>query len=310
MSLRVAFMGTPDFAVPTLAAIAVAGHAVVAAYSRPPAASGRGLRSRRSPVHEAAERLGVPVRTPATLRDESEVAALRDLAADVAVVVAYGLLLPPPILAAPAQGCLNLHASLLPRWRGAAPIHRAVMAGDDATGVCVMRMEAGLDTGPVARVARVPIGPDATTGELHDSLAALGAELAIGALADLEAGALRFEAQPDDGVTYARKIANDEARIVWDAPAQTVHDLVRGLSPWPGAFFEADLGRGSERVKVLRSARAYGSGPPGALLGEGLVACADGALRLLTVQRAGRAPVEAAEFWRGIRLEPGAVLAA
>ena len=309
MTLRVVFMGTPDFAVPTLAEITGHGHEVVACYTRAPATSGRGLATRPSPVHALAERFGVPVLTPRSLRSVEAAEVFRAHGADVAVVVAYGLILPEPILAAPAQGCLNLHASLLPRWRGAAPIHRAVMAGDAETGVAVMRMEAGLDTGPVAMVERVVIGPDATTGELHDRLKGLGADLMIRALGALERGGLSFTPQPEGGVTYAAKITNEEARIDWRAPAAAVHDHIRGLSPFPGAYAEADLGRGPERVKVLRSRLAEGAGPPGTLLDrDGTIACGEGAVHLLQVQRAGRAPMAFEEFQRGTRLEPGATL--
>ncbi|MGA0597015.1 methionyl-tRNA formyltransferase [Enterovirga sp. CN4-39] len=305
MTLRVVFMGTPDFAVPTLEAIA-ARHEVVAVYTRAPALSGRGLKTRPSPVHAAAERLGVPVEIPARLRDEGAAPTLAGYQPDVAVVVAYGLILPKPILDTPRLGCLNLHASLLPRWRGAAPIQRAVMAGDAETGVAVMRMEEGLDTGPVGTVERLPIGPDLTAGELHDELAVRGAALMADALDALEAGRLAFTPQPEEGVTYAAKIANEEARIDWAQPARRVHDHIRGLSPFPGAFFEADLGKGPERVKVLRTALAEGSGEPGMLISaDGLVACQEGAIRLIQVQRAGRGPMAAEDFLRGVRLQPG-----
>lgn len=308
MTLRLVFMGTPAFAVPTLEALHDAGHEIAAVFTRPPAASGRGLKPQPSPVQAAAEARGLPVRTPRTLKDGAEAAWLRQAGADAAIVVAYGLLLPKAVLEAPRLGCLNLHASLLPRWRGAAPIHRAVMAGDRETGVAVMRMEEGLDTGPVALVERVPIGPDATTGELHEQLALSGAGLMVRALALLEAGELSFTPQPSEGVTYARKIENEEARIDWAAPAAEIHDLVRGLSPWPGAYFMADLGRGAERVRLLRSEIAPGSGEPGALLADGVVACGDGGVRPLRLQRSGRPPMEAGEFWRGARLPPGARL--
>jgi methionyl-tRNA formyltransferase len=306
MSLRVVFMGTPDFSVPTLSAVAGAGHEVVAVYTRAPAAAGRGLELRPSPVHSLAESLGLPVLTPRSLRTEEAADTFREHGADVAVVVAYGMILPPAILSAPRLGCLNLHASLLPRWRGAAPIQRAVMEGDRETGVAVMRMEEGLDTGPVGLVERVPIGPDDTAGEVHDRLMGLGADLMARALAALERGSLCFRPQPAEGVTYARKIAKDEARINWSATAAAVHDRVRGLSPAPGAFFEVG---GRERVKVLRTASAEGSGPPGALLdGEGMVACGAGALRLLQVRPAGKPTMSAAEFFRGRRLAAGARL--
>lgn len=301
MTLRVAFMGTPDLAVPTLEALIGAGHEISSVFTRGPARSGRGLRERPSPVQAAAERHGLPVLAPASARREPE-AFLAGLAGtDLAVVVAYGLLLPPAVLAAPRHGCLNLHASLLPRWRGAAPIHRAVMAGDRETGICTMRMEAGLDTGPVAMTARVAIGPDDTTGELHDRLAGIGAALMVETVAGIESGRAVFRPQPPEGATYAAKIGNDEARIDWSWPAAQVHDHVRGLSPFPGAFFEADLGRGPERIRLLRSEIAEGSGPAGAWLPEGRIACGSGALRPLRLQRAGRGPVEAAEFWRGAR---------
>jgi methionyl-tRNA formyltransferase len=314
MPLRVVFMGTPDFAVPTLTEIIGQGHEVVAAYTRAPAPAGRGMAPRPSPVERAAERFAIPVLTPRTLREPQAQAAFAAHEADVAVVVAYGLILPKPVLEAPELGCLNLHASLLPRWRGAAPIQRAIMAGDSETGVCVMRMEEGLDTGPVAMTERVPIGQDDTAGDLHDRLAMLGADLMARALAALSRGALGFRPQPAEGVTYAAKIGNDEARIDWSRPARELHDLVRGLSPFPGAFFEADLGKGQERadisrVKVLRTALAEGAGAPGTLLdAQGTIACGAGALRLVSVQRAGRQAMPAVDFLRGARLEPGARL--
>ncbi|TDR88128.1 methionyl-tRNA formyltransferase [Enterovirga rhinocerotis] len=301
MSLRVVFMGTPAFAVPVMEAVAEAGHAIVAAYTRAPAATGRGLKQRPSPVHQAAEGRGIPVLTPPNFRDPADRAGFEAREADVAVVVAYGLLLPKPILDAPRLGCLNLHASLLPRWRGAAPIHRAVMAGDAETGVAVMRMEEGLDTGPIGLETRIPIGRDQTTGDLHDILAAEGARLMAEALGPLEAGTLAFRPQPEDGVTYARKIGNEEARIDWSQPAGRVHDLVRGLSPAPGAYVELDLGRGPERIKILRGKPEAGSGEPGTVLPGGLIACADGAYRPLLVQRPGKGPIEADAFWRGVK---------
>jgi methionyl-tRNA formyltransferase len=307
--VRVVFMGTPDFAVPALSEIVGQGHEVAAVYTRPPALAGRGMALKPSPVHRLAERLGVPVLTPATLRTGKAAGRFRAHDADVAVVVAYGMLLPKPVLDAPRLGCLNLHASLLPRWRGAAPIQRTIMAGDTETGVAVMKMEEGLDTGPVGLVERVRIGPDTTAGELHDILAPLGADLVGRALAALSRGTLSFTPQPREGVTYARKIANEEGRIDWSRPAKAVHDQVRGLSPFPGAFFMADLGKGDERVKVLRTALIQGSGEPGALLdAEGALACGEGAVRLLQVQRAGRGVVTGEEFLRGTRLGPGARL--
>jgi methionyl-tRNA formyltransferase len=309
MTLRIVFMGTPAFAAPTLAEIVGQGHEVAAVYTRAPAAAGRGMALKPSPVQALAERFGLPVLTPTTLRGDDAAAAFRAHGADAAVVVAYGMILPRPILDAPALGCLNLHASLLPRWRGATPIQRAVMAGDSETGVAVMRMEAGLDTGPVAMVERVAIGPDMTAGDVHDRLMPLGADLMARALAALSRGALQFTSQPDEGVTYAKKITNEEARIDWSRPAQDVHNHVRGLSPFPGAFFMADLGKGPERVKALRTALADGAGAPGTLLDDcGAVACGKGAVRLLQVQRAGKGPMSVADFLRGVRLGPEASL--
>ncbi len=300
-------MGTPDFAVPTLAAIIGADHEVVAIYTRAPRPAGRGMAERPSPVAAAGARFGIPVLTPRTLRSDEAVQAFGAHAADAAVVVAFGLILPKPVLDAPALGCLNLHASLLPRWRGAAPIQRAVMAGDPESGISIMRMEEGLDTGPVGLVERVPIGPETNAGELHDALAGLGADAMVRALAALSRGSLTFTPQPEAGVTYAAKIGNDEARIDWRIEAKVLHDRVRGLSPFPGAFFEADLGKGVERVKLLRARLAEGTGQPGALLDdEGTIACGTGALRLVSLQRAGRKVVAAEEFLRGVRLKAGA----
>ncbi|WP_181708319.1 methionyl-tRNA formyltransferase [Chthonobacter rhizosphaerae] len=307
MPLKIVFMGTPDFAVPVLVSLIGHGHDVVAAYTRAPRPAGRGLSERRSPVHEQADAFGVPVFTPRTLKDPDAQAVFKSHDADVAVVVAYGLLLPKPVLDAPAHGCLNLHASLLPRWRGAAPINRAIMAGDAETGVMVMRMEEGLDTGPVAMAERLPIGPDVTAGELHDRLAPLGADLMIRALGGLERGGLTFTPQAAEGVVYAHKLTNEETRIDWSRPAKSVHDHARGLAPFPGAWFQADLGKGPERVKVIRTGRAEGDGAPGTLLDEdGKVACGDGAVRLVTVQRAGSKAMAFADFARGARLAPGA----
>ena len=308
-ALRVVFMGTPDFAVPTLSEIVGQGHEIAAVYTRAPAAAGRGMELKPSPVHRLADRFGIPVLTPKSLRGEEAAETFRGHDADVAVVVAYGLILPKPILDAPRLGCLNLHASLLPRWRGAAPIQRAVMAGDAETGVAIMMMEAGLDTGPVAMMETVQIGPDTTAGELHDVMMMHGADIMVRALAAHSRGGLTFTPQAAQGVTYAAKITNDEARLDWRRPAREVHNQVRGLSPFPGAFFTADLGKGPERVKVVRTALADGAGAPGTLLDrDGTVACADGALRLVTVQRAGKGPMPAADFLRGARLEPGALL--
>ncbi|WP_454683548.1 methionyl-tRNA formyltransferase [Ancylobacter moscoviensis] len=304
--MRIVFMGTPDFAVPTLVEIVGSGHEVVAAYTRAPAQAGRrGLELVPSPVHRAAERLGIPVFTPATLKGGEAVEAFAALEADAAVVVAYGRILPQAILDLPKLGCLNLHASLLPRWRGAAPIQRAIMAGDAETGVAVMKMEAGLDTGPVGLVERVPIGADMTAGELHDRLMVVGGDLMARALAALERGGLSFTPQPEAGVTYAAKIEKGETRIDWAQPAKAVHDHIRGLSPFPGAWFEL----AGTRVKVLRSTRAEGAGRPGELLDDRLtVACASGAVRLVEVQKAGSRAMAAPDFLRGSDLEKGTVL--
>ena len=306
-ALRVVFMGTPDFAVPTLSEIVGQGHEVAAVYTRAPAAAGRGMELKPSPVHRLADRFGIPVLTPKSLRGEDPAETFRRHDADVAVVVAYGLILPKPILDAPRLGCLNLHASLLPRWRGAAPIQRAVMAGDAKTGVAIMRMEEGLDTGPIAMMETVQIGPDTTAGELHDVMMMHGADIMVRALAAHSRGGLTFTPQRAEGVTYAAKITNDEARLDWRRPGREVHNQVRGLSPFPGAYFTADFGKGPERVKVLRAALAPGSGEPGTLLdADAAIACGEGAVRLIQVQRAGKAPLAADEFLRGVRLGPGA----
>ena len=297
--MRVVFMGTPDFAVPTLAEIVGQGHEVVAVYTRAPKAAGRGQGERRSPVHEVADGFGIPVLTPHTLRDEAAQLLFASHAADVGIVVAYGLILPKPILDAPRLGCLNLHGSLLPRWRGAAPIQRAVMAGDIRTGVMVMQMDEGLDTGPVAMAEEIPIGPDTTTGDLHDRLARIGADLVARALAALERGSLDFTPQSEDGVTYATKIDKAEARIDWQKPAAEVHNLIRGLSPFPGAWFEIESGGRPVRVKALRSTLAQGSSSPGTHLGNLTIACGEGAVRLTEVQREGKGAMDAETFLRG-----------
>jgi methionyl-tRNA formyltransferase len=306
-ALRVVFMGTPDFAVPTLAAILDAGHEVAAVYTRAPRPAGRGMAERRSPVHELALANAIPVLTPATLRDPAAQAGFAAHCADVAVVVAYGLILPEPVLAAPREGCLNLHASLLPRWRGAAPIQRAIMAGDAETGVCIMRMDEGLDTGPVCLMERVAIGPDETAGALHDRLAVIGADLMVRALAALSRGGLDARPQADGGVTYAAKIDKAEARIDWSRPAAVLHDHIRGLSPFPGAWFAGRDGR--TRVKVLRAEKVPGAGAPGTVLDDALtVACGEDALRLVEVQRQGKGVMTAADLLRGFPVPPGTVL--
>jgi methionyl-tRNA formyltransferase len=296
LPLRLVFMGTPDFAVPTLLEIA-SQHEIVAAYTRAPRPAGRGMAPQQSPIAREAARLRIPIFTPKTLKDTSAAGAIGELNADAAVVVAYGLILPKPILDLFPLGCFNLHASLLPRWRGAAPIQRAIMTGDNDTGVMVMKMEEGLDTGPVAMTDPVPIGPDMTAGELHDELAQRGARLATVAVAALERGALQFTAQSNDGVTYATKLEKSETRIDWAKPWSEVHNHIRGLSPFPGAWFEAaDIGR----VKVLRSTKGEGAGRPGQILDDRLtIACGDGAVRLVEVQRAGKQPMPAGEFLRG-----------
>ena len=306
MTLKVAFMGTPDFSRPVLSEILNHGHEVVGVWTRPPAAGGRGLDLTPSPVHKLADAFHLPVFTPRSFRDEAAVAELAGVGADVAVVVAYGLILPRPALDAPASGCLNLHASLLPRWRGAAPIQRAIMAGDEKTGVMVMRMEEGLDTGPVALAEQVAIGADMTAGELHDRLSLIGADLVGRALAALERGSLTFTPQAAEGVTYARKIEKAEARIDWRQPAAVVHRQIRGLSPFPGAWFEVERGGAAQRVKVLRSRLSAGSGEPGTVLDDKLsIACGEGAISLLDLQRAGKAPMPASLFLQGLPLAPG-----
>jgi methionyl-tRNA formyltransferase len=311
MSLRVIFMGTPDFSVPTLRAIAAAGHDVVAVYTQPPRPAGRrGLDLTPSPVQRAAEELGIEVRTPVALKAEAEQAAFRDLQADVAVVVAYGLLLPRAILEGTRLGCYNGHASLLPRWRGAAPIQRAIMAGDERTGMMVMRMDVGLDTGPVALTSEIAIGADETAGELHDRLMQAGAPLMVEALRRLEAGDLPLTAQADAGVTYARKLDKAETRIDWRRTAAEVHNTIRGLSPFPGAWCEAEIGGRTERLKILRTEIRTPSGQPGEVLDDHLtIACAEGSVRLIELQKAGGKPVGADEFLRGARLEKGRVIA-
>lgn len=292
-------MGTPDFAVPTLTEILGQGHEVVAVYTRAPAPAGRrGLELVPSPVHQVAERFGIPVLTPRTLRTPEATDEFYAHDADAAVVVAYGMILPTDILQAPRRGCLNLHGSLLPRWRGAAPIQRAIMAGDAETGVAVMRMEEGLDTGPVGLVERIAITPDMTAGELHDRMMLLGADLMVRALGALERGGLALTPQPAEGVAYAAKIEKGEARIDWSRPAQEVHNRIRGLSPFPGAWFP--LGEQETRVKVLRSTLVDGSGAPGEVLDDRLtIACGEGAVRLVELQMAGKQPMAADVFLRG-----------
>lgn len=305
--MRVVFMGTPDFSVPTLTELVSSGHEVVAVYTRAPKPAGRGQEERKSPVHMAAEGFGIPVFTPRSLKGEAEQIIFASHDADVAVVVAYGLLLPKPVLDAPRLGCLNLHGSLLPRWRGAAPIQRAIMAGDSQTGVQVMQMEEGLDTGPVGLGEVIAIAPDMTAGELHDTMMRVGADLMGRAFAALERDSLEFTPQPEEGTTYAKKIEKAECRIDWSRPAADVHNHIRGLSPFPGAWFEIDLGGKSVRVKALRSSLGEGTGAPGTLLGDLTIACGDGAVRLTQVQREGKGAMDAATFLRGAGTLPAAV---
>jgi methionyl-tRNA formyltransferase len=306
MPLRIVFMGTPDFAVPTLAEIVGAGHEVAAAYSQPARAAGRGMAERKSPVQTFAETAGIPVLTPLSLKNTEAQAEFIAHAADAAVVVAYGLLLPAPVLAAPRLGCFNLHASKLPRWRGAAPIQRAVMAGDVETAAMVMRMQEGLDTGPICLAETVAIGTDQTAGELHDVLAQRGASLMVRALSALERGSLDCTPQSDAGVSYARKIDKAEAKIDFTRDAREVHNLIRGLSPFPGAWFEAGAEGKRERVQVLRAQLAAGGGTAGEVIDDKLtVACGTGAVRLIELQRAGKKPMSAAEVMRGFPLPPG-----
>ena len=301
--LRLAIMGTPDFAVPILQALLAAGHQMAAVYSQPPRPSGRGHRPQPSPVQRAAEAAGIPVHTPAKL-DAAEQGKFRALALDAAVVAAYGLILPKLVLEAPRFGCLNVHASLLPRWRGAAPIQRAILAGDRETGVTIMQMDEGLDTGPILLAESIPIGPDTTAAGLHDQLATIGARLIVQALAGRADGTLSPCPQPAEGVTYAKKLARDEGRLDWRKSAAQLERAVRALNPAPGVWFE----RGGERIKVL-AAIAAASGvaaPPGTVLDAALtIACGSGALRLTRMQRAGRAVVDAEAFLRGYALRPG-----
>jgi len=308
--LRLAFMGTPVISVNVLAALVEAGHEIVAAYSQPPRKAGRGLELQKSPVQKFAEARGIEVRTPVSLKSPEEHRAFADLNLDAAIVVAYGLLLPGAVLEAPRLGCLNMHASLLPRWRGAAPIQRAIMAGDAQSGVMIMQMDEGLDTGPVLGTATVPITDTTTAESLHDELAAVGAPLMVQTVEALAGGGLVASAQSEEGVTYASKINKAEARIDWGRPATELDCHIRGLSPFPGAYFEMQRKGKTERVKVLRATPVPGTGAPGTLLDDALtIACGRGALRLLEVQRAGKARVQAADFLRGLSLSSGETLA-
>ena len=301
--LTLAFMGSADFSLPTLAALLAAGHRCVAVYTQPPRPAGRGHKPQLSPVHRFAAEHGLPVRTPASLKGADEQASFRSLGLDAAVVAAYGLILPQPILDAPRLGCLNVHASLLPRWRGAAPIQRALLAGDSETGVSIMQMDRGLDTGAIFCAGVVPIAPTTTAVELHDTLAALGARMMVDVIAGVAAGRLQARPQPAPGTTYAHKLERDEGRLDWSRPAVTLERAVRALNPWPGVWFE----HAGERIKVLAATAGEPTPlPPGTVIDDRLtVACADGSLRLVELQRAGRAPLPADALLRGYPLPAG-----
>jgi methionyl-tRNA formyltransferase len=310
MPLRLIFMGTPMFAVPTLLELAAHGHEIAAVYTRAAKPAGRGMKLQLSPVEQEARRLGIPVFTPSTLKTPEALDEFRAHGADAAVVVAYGMLLPQAILDAPKLGCFNLHASLLPRWRGAAPINRAIMAGDAETGVMVMKMDVGLDTGDVAMAERLAITDAMTASDLHDALAPLGGDLMVRAMGALERGMLQLTPQTSDGVTYAAKIDKAEAHIDWNKPAHEVLRHIHGLSPFPGAWCEMPLEGAAQRVKILLCEMAKASGEPGAVLDDRLtIACQQGAIRVLELQRAGKQPMEAEEFLRGTPLKPPARLA-
>jgi len=307
MALRLVFMGTPDFAVPTLLELVAHGHEIAAVYTRAAKPAGRGMKLQPTPVEQEARRLGLTVLTPTSLKGAEAAEAFARHDADAAVVVAYGMILPQAVLDAPKLGCFNLHASLLPRWRGAAPLNRAIMAGDAEGGVMVMKMDAGLDTGDVAMAERIAITDEMTVADLHDRLARLGADLMVRAMAALERGTLRLTKQPEAGITYATKIEKAEARIDWHKPASEVLRHIHGLSPFPGAWSELSDAGGSARIKILRCAPAQGTGAPGQVLDDRLtVACAEGAIRILELQRAGKGPMKSAEFLRGIPVSAGA----
>lgn len=304
--MRIAFMGTPDFSVPAFDALLAAGHEIACVYTQPPRPAGRGQKERKSPVHRRAESENIAVRSPVSLKDPGAQAEFAALDLDAAVVVAYGLILPQPVLDAPRLGCINIHASLLPRWRGAAPIQRTLLAGDTETGVTIMQIDAGLDTGPELLRDSVTIGPDMTAGELHDALSELGGRLIAEALAGLESGTIAPVPQSEAGATYASKIARGEERIDWHKSADEIARHIRGFAPWPGAWFEAD----GERIKVLAAETADGIGQPGEVLDDRLrVACGQGALRLLRIQRAGRSALHADEYLRGRAVPKGTRLA-
>ncbi len=307
MPLRLIFMGTPDFAVPTLLTLADHGHEIAAVYTRAPKPAGRGMKLQTTPVEQAARQLGIPVLTPKTLRTPEAEAEFRAHNADAAVVVAYGMILPANILDAVPLGCFNLHGSLLPRWRGAAPIQRAIMSGDAESGVMIMKMDAGLDTGDVAMAERLPITDTMTAQDLHDALAPLGADLMVRAMGGLSRGGLQLTKQSEQGVTYAAKIDKAEARIDWTKSAREVLRHCHGLSPFPGAWFEIAIDGEPVRIKVLRCELAKGSGAPGDLLDDKLtIACGDGAIRILELQRAGKPPMKVDAFLNGTPLKPPA----
>ncbi|MBM3582088.1 MAG: methionyl-tRNA formyltransferase [Alphaproteobacteria bacterium] len=304
-ALDLVFMGSAEFGRSALKALLNAGHRITAVYAQPPKPAGRGQHEHPCPIHAAARDLGIPVRTPKSLRDGAEQESFARLKADAAVVAAYGLILPRPVLEAPRLGCLNIHASALPRWRGAAPIQRAILAGDAETGVTIMQMDEGLDTGAILLMEKIPIGPTTTAGELHDALGDLGARLIVRALEGVAAGTLAATPQPKDGVTYAAKLSRDEGRLDWRKPASELARAVRAFDPWPGTWFEKD----GERIKVLAVEVVEGHGAPGTVLDNApTIACGAGALRLVTLQRAGRAAMTAGEFLRGFPLPPGTVL--
>jgi len=303
--LRLVFMGSPDFAVPTLAALIDAGHEIVCAYAQPPRPAGRGHHERPAPVHAFARDHGIAVRTPRSLKPVEAQEAFAALDADAGVVAAYGLILPPAVVAAPRLGCFNVHASLLPRWRGAAPIQRAILAGDQETGVTIMQVDEGLDTGPMLMAEAVPIGPQTTATTLHDELAELGAGLMVQALAGVADGSLTPTPQPAEGATYAAKLERGESRIHWTLSAVDLDRAVRALNPWPGTWFDHN----GERIRVLAAEPGAGAGPAGTVIGEPLtVACGSDSLRLLWLQRPGKAPLDAEAFVRGFPLPPGTTL--
>jgi methionyl-tRNA formyltransferase len=305
MPLRLIFMGTPEFAVPTLRTLAERGHEIVAVYTREAKPAGRGMKLQPTPVEQEARRLGIPVLTPTTLKTAEAQQEFATHRADAAVVVAYGMILPQAILDTPKLGCFNLHASLLPRWRGAAPINRAIMAGDAESGVMVMKMDAGLDTGDIAMAERIAITDAMTAADLHDALAPLGADLMVRAVGALERGGLQLTQQSDQGVTYATKIEKAEARVDWNKPARAVLRHIHGLSPFPGAWCEMPIEGAPVRVKILRCELAQGSGAPGELLDDRLtIASGEGAIRVIELQRAGKAPMKAGDFLRGTPLKP------